>query len=47
MISLRDWLVDLSENYSVEKIEDVESGTFIENIKGDVYLIEHREAAEK
>lgn len=43
MLSLREWLMDLSENCSVQRFEDVESGTFVARVKGDVYLMNHDE----
>ena len=43
MVSLVDWLKDLSENYSVHKFDDIESGTFVAKVKDDVYLINHAE----
>lgn len=33
MVSLVDWLKDLSENYSVHRFDDVESGTFVAKVK--------------
>ena len=40
-MNLSDWLMDLSRNYSVEHIDDVESGTFIAPVTSDVYLVKH------
>ena len=40
-MNLGDWLMDLSMNYSVEHIDDVESGTFIAPVTSDVYLVKH------
>lgn len=47
MVSLFDWLVELQENYSVQRFEDIESGTFVANIKGDIYLMNHAEVKDK
>ena len=41
MISIKDWLMDLSENYSVERLDDVESGEFVAKVTDDVYLMKH------
>ena len=38
-----EWLTDLSENYSVQHFDDVETGIFCERIKGDIYLMKHAE----
>lgn len=43
MVSKADWLKDLSENYSVQHFDDIESGIFVANIIGDVYLMKHAE----
>ena len=47
MVSLVDWLKDLSENYSVHRFDDVESGTFVAKVKDDVYLMNHAEGLKK
>ena len=41
MVSLVDWILDLSENYSVHRFDDVESGAFVAKVKDDVYLMNH------
>lgn len=46
MITMQEWLKDLSENYSVQHCDDVESGTFVANVKEDIYLIKHAEVKE-
>ena len=45
-MSLSDWLIDLSENFSVQRFEDIESGTFVAKVKDDVYLMNHEEGQE-
>ena len=40
-MKIEEWLMDLSRNYSVEHIDDVESGTFIAPVTSDVYLVKH------
>lgn len=47
MITIQDWLINLSKNYSVQRFDDVESGIFVERIKGDVYLMDHAEVKQK
>ena len=47
MITITEWLTDLSENYSVQHFDDVESGTFVANVKEDIYLMRHAEVKEK
>lgn len=42
-VSLSEWLIDLSENYSVQQFDDIESGTFVAKVKKDVYLMNHVE----
>ena len=39
MMSLRDFIIDFSKEYSVHRLDDVKSGTFIRVVKGDVYLM--------
>lgn len=39
MISLVDFIKEFSKEYSVQHFDDVESGVFVENIKGDIYLM--------
>ena len=46
MLSIGEWLKDLSENYSVEKFEDIESGVFVAKVKEDIYLMNHSEVKE-
>lgn len=43
MITITEWLTDLSENYSVQHLNDVESGIFVERITEDIYPIKHAE----
>lgn len=45
-MNIQDWLMDLSKNYSVQHCDDVESGTFIAPVKGDIYLIRNAEVKE-
>ena len=47
MITITDWLTDLSENYSVQHLDDVESGAFVANVKGDIYLMRNAGVKEK
>lgn len=42
-VSLSEWLIELSENYSVQQFDDIESGTFVAKVKKDVYLMNHVE----
>ena len=42
-VSLREWLIELSDNYSVQQFDDIESGTFVAKVKKDVYLMNHVE----
>ena len=46
MLSVSAWLQDLSQNYSVEQFDDIESGVFVEKVKGDIYLMNHKEVSE-
>lgn len=46
-MNLIDWLLDLSENYSVQKFDDIESGTFVAKIKDDIYLMNHVDVKEQ
>ena len=46
-MSLSDWLIDLSENFSVQRFEDIESGTFVAKVKDDVYLMNHAEVKQE
>lgn len=46
-MNLIDWLLDLSENYSVQKFDDIESGTFVAKIKDDIYLMNHADVKEQ
>lgn len=43
MVSLTDWIKDLSENYSVNRFDDINSGIFVAKIKEDIYLMNHAE----
>ena len=43
MISISDWVKDLSENYSVQQFDDIEAGIFVAKIKSDIYLMNHAE----
>lgn len=47
MITITEWLKNISENYSVTHFNDVESRTFVSRIKGDIYLMDHSEVREK
>lgn len=47
MITITEWLKNISENYSVTHFNDVESGTFVSRIKGDIYLMDYSEVREK
>lgn len=47
MVSLVDWLKDLSENYSVHKFDDIESGIFVAKITEDIYLMNNAEVKSK
>ena len=40
-MKIEEWLMDLSRNYSVEHIDDVESGTFIAPVTSEIYLVKH------
>lgn len=46
MISLREWLIDLSENCSVARFDDIGSGIFKARIKDDIYLVSHADVKE-
>lgn len=43
MISIGEWVKDLSENYSVQQFDDIESGIFVAKVKEDIYLMSHAE----
>lgn len=43
MMTITEWLTDLSENCSVQRFEDIEGGIFKAKIKGDIYLIRNAE----
>ena len=43
MMSVKDWLIDLSENFSVQHFNDIESGICVAKVKEDVYLMKHAE----
>lgn len=43
MVTIAEWLKDLSENYSVHKFEDIKTGTFVARVKGDIYLMNNAE----
>ena len=47
MITITEWLTDLSENYSVQHCDDVNSGTFVAKVKGDIYLMRNAKVKEK
>ena len=47
MVSLKEWLTDLSQNCSVQRFEDIESGIFKARIKDDIYLVSHADVKEK
>lgn len=46
MLTITEWLNNLSENYSVQHFDDIKSGIFCERIKGDIYLMKHAEVKE-
>ena len=46
MISVRDWLTDISANYSVEQFDDIENGVFVAKITEDTYLMNHKDVKE-
>lgn len=43
MIGLNEWLMDLSRNYSVQHVDDVDGGVFVAPITAEVYLVKHTE----
>lgn len=43
---LSEFLITFAEEYSVHRLEDVESGIFKKAIKDDVYLISNAEVKE-
>ena len=45
MVTITDWLMDLSENYSVQHIDDLE-GTVIKPINNEYFLVKHAEVHE-
>ena len=47
MITIQEWLINLSETCSVQRFEDIESGIFKEKIKDDIYLVSHEDVKEK
>lgn len=47
MITMQEWLINLSETCSVQRFEDIDSGIFKEKIKDDIYLVSHAEVKEK
>lgn len=40
---LSEFLIHFAEEHSVHKLDDIQSGTFKEVIKGDIYLISNTE----
>lgn len=42
-MNLTDFIKNFSEEYSVHRLEDVDSGIFKAKIKADIYLIQHAE----
>ena len=42
-MTISEWLHDLSENYSVQHCDDVESGTYVAKVKDDIYLMKDAE----
>lgn len=47
MISLKDFIKDVSDNYSVQHFDDIEEGIFVAKIKGDIYLMNHAEVKQE
>ncbi|WP_458456193.1 hypothetical protein [Methanobrevibacter sp.] len=43
MITIQDWLIDISKNYSVQHCDDVESETYVAKVKDDIYLMKDAE----
>lgn len=43
MINLSEWIMDLSRNYSIQHIDDVENGVFVAPVTNEVYLVKHAE----
>lgn len=46
MISLKEFIKEFSEEYSVKKFEDIDGRIFKAKIKGDIYLISNAEVKE-
>lgn len=46
MITIQEWLSDLSNNCSVQHLDDIESGTFVAKVTEDIYLMNHAEVKE-
>lgn len=46
MMTISEWLTDLSQNYSVQNVEDTKNGIFYKHIKGDIYLIKNTDVKE-
>ena len=42
-VSLSEWLIELSENCSVQQFDDIESRIFVAKVKEDIYLMSHAE----
>lgn len=38
---LSEFLICFAGKYNVKQIDDIKSGVFKENIKGDIYLVEN------
>ena len=45
MVTITDWLVDLSKNYSIQHIDELES-TVIKPINNEYFLVKHAEVRE-
>ena len=41
MISLKDFIKDVSDNYSVQHFDDIDHGIFVAKITEDIYLMNH------
>ena len=46
MMSMSEWLTDISENYSVENFDDITNGIFVAKITDDTYLMSHKDVKE-
>ena len=47
MISLTDFIKDISDNYTVENFDDIDGGIFVAKITEDIYLMNHSEVKSK